>query len=317
MPSETLVERYRDAGLALLPPGRAIAKRLGSNVADLFEGIAVEFARIHEDSATLLRNSLPTTASEMLDEWEEALDLPGSCVTTPSTDVSERAGAVAAKLRGRTSHSRSTFENAALGLGYDYVEFAKLTVADVGSASIGDSLYGDHWANVVVTSVLVGDQTADEELQCIFTDQLRRSHGYFDIRMEGVMGAVRTQHEFYHNEINLGADVTEAAITELVELKYQGFLSAQCIIDNGAGAAPSDTPIGVWRLYGSVDGETFTEIVSSDITTELALIAPNGNNVVGAWAVFTNVPGRYVKLAYDRTSGGGGNSSCTVHLTTW
>jgi hypothetical protein len=237
-------------------------------------------------------------------------------VATPSTDPEERAGAVVARLRGRTDHSQPAYESAASDLGYADVEFVKFSHAGIGSA-IGDSLYGDYWMHVVRADVPVGDQTADEELVCVFTDQLRRSHGFIDVRLEGPMGAQRTQYAFYLNDNSLGASIPASSITALVELKYQGFLSVQCIIDNGSGGAPTDTPLGTWRLYSSVDGVTFTELTSVAVTTELALIAPNGNNVVGAWAVFTHVPGRYVKIAYSRTSGGGGDTSATLHLTTW
>lgn len=316
-PAEATVLRYRDAALALLPPGRAIAKALGSNVALLFEGVAVEFARLHEDSETVVDNSLPTQSETLLDEWEDALALPGSCVTTPTTAVAERRGAIIAKLRGRTSHSQATYDSAALALGYDDLEYDRYVPFSAGAGSVGDSVYSDEWANVVRVSVPVGDQTADAELQCVFTDQLRRSHGYLDIILEGPMGATRTHYTEYHNGLDLGASVTAASITALVELKYQGFLSVQVVIDNGAGAAPSDTPVGLWTLWASTDGVDFSQLDAAAVTTELAVIAPNGNNVVSECAVFQNCPGRYVKVAYARTSGGGGNTDCHVHLTTW
>jgi len=309
---EAAIERYRDAAIALLPPGKAIAKRLGSNIARLFEGVAVELARIEELASIVRRNAVPSQASEMLEEWEEALGLPGSCVSTPSTSASERAGAVVAKLRGRTSHAQSAYDSAALDLGYEDLEYERYEPFEVGASSVGDHLYGDGWVNVVQISVPVGDQTADEELECIFTDQLRRSHGYLDIALEGPMGATRTHYADYHNDITLSATILPADLTGLVELKYNGFLSAQVVI-----GANTSTPVGVWKLYASSNGVDFSEVVNATVTAQLALIAPNGNNAVSAFAVFTDLPGQYVKLAYTRTSGGGGDCLCSVHLTTW
>lgn len=130
------------------------------------------------------------------------------------------------------------------------------------------------------------------------------------------MGATRDHTPNYFNDEALSADHVVADL-ESIEIRYSGFLSIQCYIDNGSGAAPTDSPVGVWELYVSSDGTLFTRWVTSAVTNELALIAPNGNNVVDALAVFQNVPGRYVKLRYNRTSGGGTDAKATVHLSAW
>jgi hypothetical protein len=79
----------------------------------------------------------------------------------------------------------------------------------------------------------------------------------------------------------------------------------------------------VWELWCSADGVTFTQYTNAAIVTELAKIAPNGNNLVEAWAVFEpgntpgSVPGTSFKLRYNRTSGGGTDARATVHIATW
>lgn len=319
MPDESTVERYRDAAIALLPPGRAIAKALDTNIADLMTAIAVEFARIHEEAATLRQNAIPGKTVEMLDQWEEALGLPGECVTTPTQNTAERQGAIIAKLRGRTSHARSAYEATAAALGYTDLQFVTFDAFSCTSECTG-SLYGDEWANVVRVYAPVGDQTADDSLVCIFVDQLRRSHGFLDIVLEGPMGAVRNTQALFSNDLAALAASTVLSTAKAISINYGGHLSLQCLIDtvgDGSGSAPSDTPSGTWQIWCSVNGNTYTQLTSAAITTELAKIAPNGNNKVGAWAVFDGIPGTSVKVLYSHTSGGGTTAKCSLLASAW
>lgn len=311
-PAESTIEAYQHAAIALLPPGRAFPKRPDSSLGELLGAIAVEFARVHEASAAAYDAMFPgKIPEEHLDAWELALGLPGPCVVTPPTSVAERNGAIVAKIQGSASHSRGSFEAAALALGYDELEFEWFAPFAVGSSAVGDPLYGDGWMHAVRIIVPLAEQTADDSLVCAL-DELRRAHGYLDIILEGPMGATRTYTENYVNGDDLGADITPSAT---IEIKYQGHLSIQCIIDDGAGGAPSDTPAGAWELWCSVDGTTYTKVDDAD--AELANIAPNGNNVVSEWAAITDVPGRYAQVRYVRSSGGGGDTSATLHLATW
>lgn len=311
-PDESTVERYRDAAIALLPPGRAFSKRPDSNIGELLEGMAVEHARIHEAAADAYDAMFPGwIPEEYLEAWEEALGLPGDCVDIPPVTTAERNGAIVAKIQGRASHSQGAVEAVAEALGYTDLEFIHYDPFSVGSSSVGDALTSDEWAHVVTIIVPVGDQTADDSLLCAL-DELRRLHGYFDIILEGPMGAQRTYTALYINADDLGADIDDVPD---IEIKYQGHVSIQCDIDNGAGGAPSDTPAGAFELWASVDGETYTQVTDAD--AELANIAPNGNNEVHAWAVLSDVPGRYIQLRYARTSGGGGDTSATLAIASW
>jgi hypothetical protein len=114
--------------------------------------------------------------------------------------------------------------------------------------------------------------------------------------------------------LSLAADTTLAATRSVV--MQDGHLSIHVSIDNGAGIAPTDTPVGVWELYTSGDGINFYRLTNAAIVAELALIAPNGNNLVNAWAVFSNVPGTAAKLLYNQTSGGGTSAVATIDITT-
>lgn len=318
MPSEALIERYRDAAIALLPPGRAISKSLDSAVGKLMKALAVEPARLHEDAEELLDGAIPSRANDDYTSlWEEALQLPGDCVQTPPTTLSERRGAVIARLRGRTSHARSAFEAAASALGYTDLEFVTFPPMTCVSACT-DSLYGDEWANVVRVYVPHADQTADDSLHCIFVDQLRRSHGFIDVVLEGPMGATRTNTVYISGTNNMGANITP---TGSFNVSYGGHVSFQVTIDNGAGGNPSDTPVGSWKIYATSDGVNFTEVKDAsgdtEIADELAKIAPNGNTAVSAYAIFDNFPGTAGKIAYVRSSGGGTDASARVCVTSW
>lgn len=317
MPSEALIERYRNAAISLLPPGRAFSKSLAQNVSKLLEALSVEWARIHEDAETFYENIFPNSSDAYLADWEEALDLPGKCVSSPGS-VSERQGAVIAKLRGRTSHAQAAFEAAAEALGYDDLEFVRYPPFTAGSVA-GQAVYGDEWAHVVRVYVLDGDQTASDTLICLFVDELRRSHGFIDVVLEGPMGAEREAHGTYMNPATqssspLASDAVLADI-EAISIRFGGYVSIQCKIDDGSGGAPSDTPVGAWELYSSVDGINYSKVSAAD--AELAKIAPNGNNVVEAFALLSGVPGTSIKIAYNRTSGGAGNSRVRMQVATW
>ena len=476
-PDQTTVERYRDAAVALLPPGHAFTADIGGDLAKLLEALSVEPARLHEEAAALRRNYDPAQAVELLNEWEAALDSP---TYLRYYDTPTRQGAVVTKMRGNASHAKRDFERTALSLGYgeetwtpafrvpvltpstfagvptdavlggrfrftfmpassssfvgtkplisfgtgnigqgfmgvylsgfsglcalymvppegnasgpyityspgqsmlvdvdtvagtmtvtgattgngiteartapfrfpvgsleigqhspiggwvfdgtvsnietwsptgiEYVTYSPF-VAGLGAA--GDVLVGDESANAVTIYVPIDNESVDDDRPLASPtdgafDQLRRSHGYLDIILEGPMGAERINTPYYYNN-SLAADGVVASLG-FVRLRYEGNIDIQCVIDNGSGGAPSDSPVGVWELWCSGDGTTFSPYTTSAIVTELAKIAPNGNNVVSAYAVIPGVPGLYVKLRYNQTSGGGTNAKATVNITAW
>jgi hypothetical protein len=97
-----------------------------------------------------------------------------------------------------------------------------------------------------------------------------------------------------------------------------GYVALQVLIDNGAGAAPSDAPIGVWELHCSAGpGVRFTPVTGTVVTAELAKIAATGSALVDAWAILIGVPGSRCKFKYKRTSGGAGNSRATIDVSSW
>jgi uncharacterized protein YmfQ (DUF2313 family) len=474
-PAQVTVERYRDAGIALLPPGHAFSQDIDSDLASVLEALSVEPARIHEMAARLLVNYDPAQADEMLPEWEAALDISATGTTA------ERQGALVSKLIGRTQHSKATFERAAVALGYgqetwypvfhqpvcvgtsvattpavlqrgrwrmkftprlDSTNYASdqvlmswnlgfgggtaiqfrniggaviqldVTATDAtqtlqlgaaaqlswsagaqitlevnsaagyiaitgatvlhgpyfhtslsqqswrwppgqlnigqlyaplviafdgtidaieqhsisgiefktydpfvaGECAAGDHLYGDEWANTVSIYVPVSEQTADYALLSAF-DYLRRAHGYLDIKLEGPMGAERITTTFFDRAVMSAS--TAITTSSPIDLRYEGFVSIHGIIDDGAGGVPTDAPTGSFELWCSSDGAAFTLYQSSLVVTEMAKLAAVGNALVSAFAIFTGMPGQFLKIRYNRASGGTGNSRMTVKVTAW
>jgi uncharacterized protein YmfQ (DUF2313 family) len=311
--TELLTEQFRDAAIALLPPGAGLSKATDSNLGELIGALMVEFARLQLNADQLRTSSPPSEFATYLSDWEDALDLPGECVTSaPETDA-ERAGAIIAKLRGRRSRNQSAYEAAAAALGYPEIEFVHFSPLDVANFMVGSDAYDDAWAYVVRIYVQVSDQTADETLICQFTDQLRRAHGYLDIILEGPMGAVRTHVENYFNARALSANFTGAAF----EVRYYGHVSFVLEISNGSGGAPSDTPVGAWVYETSIDGVKWIAETDTAITTPVATLNPNGNNIVSKVAKLPAVGGKWGRLRYAYTSGGLTNAKVTASVTAW
>ena len=98
-------------------------------------------------------------------------------------------------------------------------------------------------------------------------------------------------------------------------LGSDGRLDIQVVIDNGAGAAPTDSPAGAFQLWCSSDpdGVLWSRVTQAD--AELAKIAPSGNTLVSAYAVLEDVPGTSFKLIYVRSSGGAA-ARARVRVTT-
>ncbi|MDB4989907.1 MAG: hypothetical protein JWN04_5085 [Myxococcaceae bacterium] len=87
-------------------------------------------------------------------------------------------------------------------------------------------------------------------------------------------------------------------------------------VDDGAGGAPSDSPVGTWQLQRSLDGGvTWFRVLDAD--ADLSKAATTGNKVANGMVIFNGLQGENWRLAYVRASGGGGNSRCTIWQGTW
>ena len=86
------LEQYTRMLMGLLPVGAAWPREQGTDLYNLFEGVAVEFTRLDASLMDLVNNAFPGSAETMLPEWEEQVGLP-NCFPIPAT-VEERQALV-------------------------------------------------------------------------------------------------------------------------------------------------------------------------------------------------------------------------------
>ena len=128
----------------LLPPGPAFDFELQPDVAALMASLAPELARIDGQDATLLLELNPATATDLLPDWEGYLGLPDVCTVPGSQTLEERRQAVIDKLTATGAPQRSYYQRIAQRLGI-VINIEEFRPARVGSAAVGDFLYGDGW----------------------------------------------------------------------------------------------------------------------------------------------------------------------------
>lgn len=117
---DSVNDDYTDVLRKLLPPGPAWVFEPGSDGYALLQALGYHFCRVAERAQDLLREIDPRTCYELLDDYEEAYDLPGDNPTPPTT-IADRRAALHAKMLGTGDPSPATFESMADGLGYDAV----------------------------------------------------------------------------------------------------------------------------------------------------------------------------------------------------
>jgi uncharacterized protein YmfQ (DUF2313 family) len=134
---------------AFLPPGKAWSKDRASVLTKFISGLAPEYARVQARAEQALLEANPTTADEMLDEWEFILGLPDSCTAIPTTTAGRQA-AIAARLLSFGGHNNADYEAIAVALGHAGTQVITRPyepfVAGVGAA--GDPAYNEQWAFV-------------------------------------------------------------------------------------------------------------------------------------------------------------------------
>ena len=109
--------RYLSQLLALLPKGRIWPSRSGSTLAQVLEAAADGLAKVHVRALQLIEEADPRSTTEMLDDWERNLDLPGDC-TAPAVTLQDRRNAVVQKLTLGGGQSIGFYKQIALALGY-------------------------------------------------------------------------------------------------------------------------------------------------------------------------------------------------------
>jgi len=115
MANATLIDKYKRLVGKLFPIGKAWEKVRRH---ELLEGVATEFARVHERAQDLLVEIDPNQTTEMLEDWEEMLGLPDECSPEGQNEI-ERREQVVQKLTALGGLNAAYYEFLAKKLGYD------------------------------------------------------------------------------------------------------------------------------------------------------------------------------------------------------
>lgn len=161
------MSRSLEALKALLPPGRAWTRAVGTTLHRVLEAIAQEFDRLEGRAADLVREAVPSGADELLPEWED-LTQSTRCVEGASLDA--RRAAVGARLVGE-SPSYPRIESVIESMGYSPLFEAWAPFVAGGSAA-GDALTNDEWQHSIGITVSTRTPEDDAALRCIVDDEL-------------------------------------------------------------------------------------------------------------------------------------------------
>jgi hypothetical protein len=174
MPSQALIDASRTQLLSWLP--RGWMRHPGTWTYKLFDGLAVEVARLRERIVDLDAESNPGAPVEMVDEWEEALDLPDPLLPAPET-LEERQQLIAAKLLDSIGHTETDLRAIAASLGYEYIRITRLEPFECGHSECGAPLDNDFYSHVVVIGYAPGD--LDEALEAALLRVKRANADFF------------------------------------------------------------------------------------------------------------------------------------------
>jgi uncharacterized protein YmfQ (DUF2313 family) len=154
----------------LLPRGRAWPRDPSAVQAQSLRALMPTFQRLTARGAYLLTDAFPSTADELLPEWEASLGLPDPCAGESPT-IALRQAQVTARFTAGGGQSIAYFVNFAKTLGYD-ITIEQFSPFRVGASRVGTPLYGEAWAfawqvnapPVAVEYFTVGESTVGDAL---------------------------------------------------------------------------------------------------------------------------------------------------------
>ncbi|MBN57777.1 MAG: hypothetical protein CMI04_08775 [Oceanospirillaceae bacterium] len=149
---------YTAALLSLMPRGLIWSRSPDGALAKLMAGLAVELQRIDDRGGDLLAESITTTISETLANWEADLGLRNQ----PSA-IDQRLAAVRQKYRLYGSQSREFFQALveAFGVTAEIQEYKESTFG----GDFGEYFRGRDWAFVV--DFVVAEETTDDQIDVL------------------------------------------------------------------------------------------------------------------------------------------------------
>ncbi|RQS85183.1 YmfQ family protein [Burkholderia seminalis] len=136
---------FESALHALMPRGLAWPRDPSSVMGLSIAALAPIWARHVAANNFLLIDAFPSTAVELLPEWESTLGLPDPCAGEAPT-IAQRQAQVVARFANSGGASISYFVNYAKNLGFD-VTVSEFTPFRVGVQAAGDSVGAEGWAH--------------------------------------------------------------------------------------------------------------------------------------------------------------------------
>jgi uncharacterized protein YmfQ (DUF2313 family) len=132
---------------ALLPPGAAWPRDLGTVQHQVIRGLAAAFSRSAGRAYDLLIDANPATSYELLPQWEQTLGLPGLCGTTAGATMQARQRAAVHALTDQGGQSIDYIVGVAQTLGYSITitEFSRHSVSSTVSAPLTDAGWAHAW----------------------------------------------------------------------------------------------------------------------------------------------------------------------------
>lgn len=134
---------FTSALKALLPRGRVWPKDIDSNLTKFLAGLAPTFSRNSNAASNLLGDAFPSTALELLPEWEESVGLPDPCAGESPT-LQDRRGQVVARFAGTGGQSANYYTQYAANLGYQ-ITIKTYAPLRCGQSRVGSPLGSQDW----------------------------------------------------------------------------------------------------------------------------------------------------------------------------
>jgi len=161
-------ENYQQQLIQLQPRGRALPAELDSTWGRLLKGIGVEFSRIHGRMDTLVAEVLLKETSELLDDWETSVGLPGKCAPAAVSDAA-RLERIIGKLAEIGGSTPEYFIGIAARYGITIVLDEDESPFEMGVHGMGDPVGGDEWRYVWYAHVDPAPPLAVRQLiECVF-----------------------------------------------------------------------------------------------------------------------------------------------------
>lgn len=149
MATTGLGRKYQKLLRKLLPSGWAWQAKdeSESEMSKLLSGLSEEFGNVEKRSQDLLKEIMPNTTIEMIDDWERLLGLPDECSPDGELTLQERRDRVLQVLTTRGGQNEEFYRTLASNFGFD---IDVISVSDqppfrVGSGRVGDRLTNGSW----------------------------------------------------------------------------------------------------------------------------------------------------------------------------